>query len=754
MPGDIKILKKLYLGFGTITTILLVLAVAAFLSFRMMSKANDWQSRSYQVLVGTQKLQDGLTHMDTAARGFVITGEAGFLPELFQGQKDFLAHFDEVKGMTADSPAQQERLANLRKTYDKWVTAYFVPLRTKYLASKTKRVNPDDVQRLAMAGKPYTDSMYSFVNDINTESTGVLKKRVRNAARLQALTQVILGVGGAFAVILSILLSSLLTRNTRDLSISNAELNREIAERKQIEEDLQQAKLDAEEANSAKSEFLASMSHELRTPLNAIIGFSEILSDKTFGELNVRQEKYIANVLSSGRHLLQLINDILDLSKVEAGRMDLETAPFNVATAIDDVTTIVKSLASKKNLGLTVMIEPDVPTLTADAAKFKQILYNLLSNAIKFTPDNGQVRVSARTSVLDNGQPAIRIAVSDTGIGIKPQDQARVFGKFEQVDSTYGRQQKGTGLGLALTRQFVELHGGRIWIESDSVAGRGSTFLFDLPVNPDAAGVSGLAAPDRMAATYPSEGDNRPIVMVVENENKARELLTHYLSEAGYAVAHAYTGEQALQMARELSLHAIVLDILLPKKDGWDVLTELKSRPTTRDIPVVIVSITENRELGFSLGAIEYFVKPVDRERLIEVIHHARDKQGKKNFTVLVVDDEPMNVESVTHTLQSMGCSVLAAYGGQQGIDLAIQKLPDFIVLDLIMPTVTGFDVVRRLRDHPRAKDIPILILTAKDITEDDRAQLNDHVRAIVPKSVRENLLGELAKLGVAVIAS
>lgn len=754
MSGDIKILKKLYLGFGTITTILLALAVASFVSFWKMSEANGWRARSYQVLVGTQMLREGLTHMDTGARGFVITGQLGFLPELFQGQKDFLAHWDEVKHLTADSPDQQARLDSLKKTYDKWVQDYFVPMRTKYLASKNKRVNPDEVQRLAQAGKPYTDKMYATVDDINAESTLRLKERTRKAAQLQSFTQIVLVVGGGFAVLLSIALSSLLTRNTQELSRTNAHLENEVTERKQAQADLQLAKEDAEAANNAKSEFLASMSHELRTPLNAIIGFSEILGDKTFGDLNARQEKYVNNVLTSGRHLLQLINDILDLSKVEAGRMDLEVAPFNVATAIYDVTTIVKSLAAKKSLELTVSVEDDVPTLTADTAKFKQILYNLLSNAIKFTPDNGEVRISVRRAALDDGQPAVRVAVSDTGIGIKPRDQARVFGKFEQIDSTYARQQKGTGLGLALTRQFVEMHGGRIWVESDDIPGRGSTFIFELPLVAAQNGAEKPASGEGGAPTYPTADDQRPVVLVVENENKARELLTHYLTEAGYAVAHAHTGEQATVMARELTLHAIVLDILLPKKDGWDVLTELKSRPTTRNIPVVIVSITENRELGFSLGAIEYFVKPVDRERLIDVIHHARDKRGSAGFTVLVVDDEPLNVESLTHTLQGMGCSVMAAYGGQQGIDLAIQKLPDFIILDLIMPRVTGFDVVRKLREHPSAKDIPILILTSKDITEDDRAQLNDHVRAIVPRSVRENLLSELSKLGLTTTVS
>jgi two-component system sensor histidine kinase/response regulator len=460
---------------------------------------------------------------------------------------------------------------------------------------------------------------------------------------------------------------------------------RDITERKQSEAVLLNAKTAAEEANRAKSQFLANMSHELRTPMNAILGFSEILQDQTFGTLNPKQTRYVDNILTSGRHLLELINSILDLSKVEAGCMELDRSHFDAAAALHSLKSIVKPLAAKKQIVLTTTIQEPIPLISADEAKFKQILYNLLSNAIKFTPEGGQV-----TASIEWREPWLQISVSDTGIGIQPEDQERIFRQFEQVDSSYARQQQGTGLGLSLTRQFVELHGGRLWVQSDG-EGKGSTFSFVLPAPPAATGAPEPAVGTAVvtAGPGPVSGDGAattPLVLVVEDDSQASELLTHYLSEAGYAVAQAFDGQRSVEMAKELRPCAITLDIMLPEKDGLQVLAELKADPETRDIPVVIVSITQERPSAFRLGAVDYLEKPVDRERLLEVVRCARAANGKSDTMVLVVYDEPAAVGRLTSALETHGFQVLPTGDCRHGTDLARETPPQVVVLDLRWP--------------------------------------------------------------------
>jgi signal transduction histidine kinase/CheY-like chemotaxis protein len=479
-------------------------------------------------------------------------------------------------------------------------------------------------------------------------------------------------------------------------------------------------------ANRHKSEFLASMSHELRTPLNAIIGFSEVLLERLFGDLNPKQEEYLRDILDSGRHLLSLINDILDLSKVEAGRMELELGSFSLAEALENGLTMVRERASRHGITLSIDVAPTLDSIEADERKVKQVVFNLLSNAVKFTPDGGQVGIKATM-----GEGEVHVTVWDAGIGIAPEDQERIFEEFRQAGDMDGHRREGTGLGLSLAKRFVELHGGRIWVESE--VGQGSRFTFTLPIcrasQPDVTSVP---------AEYPVVGSvpGEPVVLVVEDDPQAAELLKVYLEGAGCKVEQARDGEEGFDKARRLHPALVTLDLLLPKVDGWDLLARLKGEPDTQQIPVVIVSIIDQRGRGFALGAADYLVKPVSREDLINALQHTsliRQSQ-REAVTVLAIDDDPMAVELVEAILAAEGFRVLKAYGGAEGLALARRELPVLIILDLLMPEVDGFAVVEQLRADPATAAIPIIILTSKSLTPDEKARLNGEIAYLARK--------------------
>lgn len=474
------------------------------------------------------------------------------------------------------------------------------------------------------------------------------------------------------------------------------------------------------EANLHKSQFLASMSHELRTPLNAILGFSQLLIDDPTGHYDAKTRlRFLDQINSGGKHLLGLINDILDLSKVEAGQMELHLEKTSVAEAIDAVVTTVAPLAAAKEV--TVLGEADRSLyLVADAAKLKQMLLNLVSNGIKFTPSGGRVTMAARQD-----ESMIEIRVTDTGIGISQSDLLLIFQEFKQVGQGSAAKQEGTGLGLALTKRFAELHGGTVSAQSSE--GAGSTFTLRLPIEPGPALAELSPEVVSLAAT-----STAPLILVVEDDAMAAELLVRHLGSGGFRVEVARTGAEALIKARELKPVAITLDILLPEIDGWEVLSRLKQDDVTRDIPVVVASVVDNRGLGRALGAVDYFVKPVDRNALLSRLGQFTftTKVRQEEVRILLVDDEPTNLDLLEAVLTPAGFTVLRASGGKEGIDQARASLPHLVLLDLMMPGVSGFDVVEELRRDESTRSIPIMVLTAKQLTEEDKKQLNGSVAA------------------------
>jgi signal transduction histidine kinase/CheY-like chemotaxis protein len=481
-----------------------------------------------------------------------------------------------------------------------------------------------------------------------------------------------------------------------------------------------------EAASEAKSDFVASMSHELRTPLTAIIGFSDLMrGERREGDSAVVPAEWIEHINRSGNHLLGLINDVLDLAKVEAGRLDISLEQLDLSSAVLESVAGMRPLADRKSIAIYSTIEPII--IEVDRGRLRQILYNLLSNAIKFTPDGG--RISIEASRLEG---EIALVVSDTGVGIAPEDVPEVFEEFRQVGDIAARQ-PGTGLGLALSRRLVEAHGGRI--ELESTVGVGSRFTVFLPAAGEAAAPP--AGDDRGSAAVPAPNgeSSAPAVLMIEDDPSAVRLIRTYLEVEGYRVRVAPDGETGLAQARSEPPDAIVLDVLLSGIDGWEVLRRLKSDERLREIPVVIVTIVDEREVGLALGAVDYLVKPVNRTALLDAL--ARYTPGPRRgagIRVLAIDDDPATLDMIEATLGPDGHDVTRATSGQAGLEIARSKSVDLVICDLLMPDLDGFGVVAELGADPRTHDIPILILTAHELSELERSILNGKVLGVAAK--------------------
>ena len=485
--------------------------------------------------------------------------------------------------------------------------------------------------------------------------------------------------------------------------------------------ELQEANRRLEDASRHKSEFLANMSHELRTPLNAIIGFTRLVMRRAQDVLPARQYENLEKILISAEHLLGLINGILDLSKIEAGRMEVRLGSVELDVLVDECLRTVEPMIRSERLQVRKELAADLPPLWTDPDKLKQILINLLSNAIKFT-EAGTVAVSARPA---SGKMAI--AVADTGIGV-PQDALElIFEEFRQVDSSSTRKHGGTGLGLSISRHFARLLGGDISVRS--TLGVGSTFTLILPLRYEVASISTRAAaaamPDERAA--PPDGK---VVLVIDDDPDVIYLLRENLGDAGYRVVGALSGQDGLQKARELKPFAITLDITMPNKDGWEVLHELKAHPVTKDIPIIVVSIVDNKELGYRLGAFDYLLKPIDRDAVLTALGRIAPPHGR----LLVVDDDPVVVDMIGQLLEGEPYEVEAAADGQQALEAISRRRPDVILLDLLMPRMDGFAVIEHLRQDPEYALIPVIVLTAKTLTSAEHAVLEQSVLKVIQK--------------------
>jgi signal transduction histidine kinase/DNA-binding response OmpR family regulator len=514
------------------------------------------------------------------------------------------------------------------------------------------------------------------------------------------------------------------------LAIQNAQLFKEIRAKS----------VQLESGSQLKSQFLANMSHELRTPLNAIISITEMLQEDARDMKREDEREPFERVLRAARHLLALINDILDLSKIEAGKMDIHIESFAIWPLIEDVVATTGTMAAKNGNRVVVNCAPDIGTMRADPTRLRQALLNLASNANTFT-EHGTVTVDAKRATEEAGE-WVTIAVTDTGIGLTPKDMGRLFQDFVQADASTTRKYGGTGLGLAISRRFCQMMGGDITVESE--LGRGSTFTIRLPAEvgfPDP--VAAIRAAARPRPSAPSAGS---VILVVDDDQSVRDLTERFLTREGFSVVTASGGHEGLRLARELHPAAITLDVMMPDLDGWTVLAAIKGDPELSDIPVILLTIVDEKNRGYSLGATDYIVKPIDRERLIGVLRNICGAVGRH---ALLVDDDDMMRREIRLALEQDGWEVIEAENGRVALARLAETRPDVIVLDLMMPEMDGFEFLVEMRGRTEWRDIPVLVVTAKDLTAEDRSRLNGGVERVLQKgtSKLDELLREIGRI-------
>ncbi len=509
--------------------------------------------------------------------------------------------------------------------------------------------------------------------------------------------------------------------------------------------ELENEKKKTDDANETLKRFLATFSHELRAPLNAIVGFSEILTSDMKMLPPEKVQDFMKNINVSGKHLQGLINDILDLSKIEAGKMELHVEAYPVSFFKESIERVMQAAMQEKNVSLEFRVAPDVDQLVVDQTRFKQILVNLVSNAVKYSNRDGRVTVSVKRFVNE-----IEVEVKDEGVGIKPEDLAKLFHAFQQGKNAKGAKE-GTGLGLVITKRLVELHGGHITVESEW--GRGSTFRFRIPMIVAGEVVESADQLIRMMGEQPAMLPNgeKPLVLIIEDNNQAGQLIQMYLQEAGYRTEIAKDGAEGIEKAKRLKPNIITLDMIMPIKDGWQVLKELKRHPICKDIPIIIISITDEKKLGFSMGAVDYFVKPVNKDELLSALQKIPMKMPakKQHPKVLIIDDDKTAAELIQVILEAEGYEVIKTMNGKEGVRLAGSENPDLIILDLIMPDISGFNVAYQLKQQPITRNTPIIILTSMDVDEDTKEQMAGFISTIMSKSrfTKKDLLREISAI-------
>ena len=519
----------------------------------------------------------------------------------------------------------------------------------------------------------------------------------------------------------------LFTGYFRDITDQNAQ--EEIRRRS---EELEEQNRRVQEANRLKSEFLANMSHELRTPLNGIIGFAELMHDGRVGPVSTQHQEYLGDILTSAKHLLQLINDVLDLSKVEAGKFEFKPEPVIPELLVREVCEIVRTLAAHKRIQLGIEIDAAVTGIVADSRSLKQILYNYLSNALKFTPDEGKVVIR----VKPENQDYFRIEVEDSGIGIKADDLGRLFVEFQQLDAGSAKKYSGTGLGLALTKRIVEAHGGKVGV--DSTVEKGSIFYAVLPRVFHVPGE--IVDQERFAMAPPGA----PLILVVEDEPEDRAWLARELAEAGYAVDTVATGAEALVHCREMRFDAIMLDMMLPDMSGRAVLGKIRERGLNLETPVIVVSVLADKGIGVGYEVRDILAKPVSGDEILKALKRCGVEPSNRR-PILVVDDDESALKLADKTLRALGYRAVCRQDVTSALSAAAKEHPAAMILDVVIPEINGFEFLKRFRNTQAGRRTPVIVWTGKDLTSAERRHLQSTADSVVMKSeVADELLREL----------
>jgi signal transduction histidine kinase/DNA-binding response OmpR family regulator len=699
-------------GFALALGVLLVLGAITYRSSQSFVRASREVDHTNEVLRHLSSLYVPVQSVHVAVRDYGLTGQERHLARIEQNIQQVYAELGTIQALTADNPAQQRRVRQINERLDMRFGAVREFLREARRGEDRMAVASEFVFR--------ADQMATALPVIEAMQDDELRLLAERTQLQRASVQITIGLSVGLTLLIAALLVAVYILALRDSTtrrLAEQAMMRLNHELEKTNRELTASNEQIQHATKMKSRFLASMSHELRTPLNAIIGFSELLDSETAGAVNEKQKRFLGHIRTGARHLLQLINDILDLSKVEAGQLQIFPENALMRELIGEVLSIVNPMATIKKITIEHPFAGEPVGVHADRIRLKQVVYNLLSNAIKFTPEGGHVRIT----VTDEGT-LFRFAVTDTGVGIKAEDLELIFEEFRQVSETTKGVREGTGLGLAITRRLVEQHGGKLWVES--TFGEGSTFYFTMPK------AKGSAAPIEIVARRP----DAPLVLVVDDEPVARELLATYLTEESFQVTTAATGPEAIEKARRQQPNVITLDILLANGSGFGTLYDLKTTPETAEIPVVVVSVVDQKKMGLALGASEYLIKPVQKDGLIDAVNkhvHARPDQKAR---VLVVDDDRASLQLAASILESAGYVPQLAEGGGEALSVLSKTHIDAVLLDLMMPGMDGFQFLHHLRDNQEWRELPVFVVSAKDLTLQEAETLKRETLAFFRK--------------------